>query len=172
MGLRLSPDYFASSVLDIEPSFLKRLADVVVLDLDNTIVPRDGKAIERPYADWVRSLQDAGLDIVIVSNNWRARVEEALRGVGEFDIVAPAGKPLLRNLRAALARRGHTARRAVLIGDQVFTDILGARRLGLTAILVSPLSDYDLPHTRALRVVERLLLKRWLRCGACARLGA
>jgi hypothetical protein len=45
-----------------------------------------------------------------------------------------------------------------MVGDQLFTDILGARRLGIHAILVSPLSDRELPHTRLKRRIERFLL--------------
>jgi len=47
-----------------------------------------------------------------------------------------------------------------MVGDQLFTDILGARRLGIHAILVSPLSDSELPHTRLKRRIERFLLGR------------
>nr|MBP7165972.1 HAD hydrolase-like protein [Bacillota bacterium] len=48
----------------------------------------------------------------------------------------------------------------VMVGDQLFTDILGAKRLGIHAILVSPLSDKELPHTRIKRWLERFLLGR------------
>jgi len=168
----LAPDYYTESVLLLEPSFLRQLADVVVLDLDNTLVPRDVERIDPQHGAWVQSLLDAGLDVVIVSNNWRGRVEKALEGLDGLRILAPAGKPLLKNLKKALSEGGHRVERAILIGDQVFTDIMGARRLGLTTILVKPLSGYDLPHTRVLRLIEKRLLSQWLASGRSVHLGA
>jgi HAD superfamily phosphatase (TIGR01668 family) len=76
-----------------------------------------------------------------------------------FDLVDKAVKPLPFAFLAALRRENATAREAAVIGDQLFTDILGGKLLGMRTILVLPLSSTDLPHTLFLRRLEAIVLK-------------
>jgi len=67
-------------------------------------------------------------------------------------------KPLPFAFLRALSKVGSQRKRAVMVGDQLFTDVLGGRLLGMRTVLVTPLSQTDLPHTLLLRRLERLVL--------------
>ena len=92
-----------------------------------------------------------------MSNNWHGRVHEVAEELG-FELVAKAVKPLPFAFLRALKEVGSTRRRSAIVGDQMFTDVLGGKLLGIMTVLVEPLSHSDLPHTLALRHLERLLL--------------
>jgi uncharacterized protein len=92
-----------------------------------------------------------------VSNNWHQRVHEVAEELG-FALVAKSVKPLPFAFLRALKRVGSTRRRSAVVGDQIFTDVLGGKLLGMMTVMVLPLSESDLPHTLMLRRVERILL--------------
>lgn len=153
-----SPDYYYRSVQDIDLGALKeRGVTTLLVDLDNTLLPRNSEGVTDDARAWVASVLTCGMQLCIVSNNWHARVEAIAAQMG-VPIVARAVKPLPKAFRTALvtmdARREETA----VVGDQMFTDVLGGNLLGLATVLVVPLSASDLPHTRLLRLIERVLL--------------
>jgi HAD superfamily phosphatase (TIGR01668 family) len=95
----------------------------------------------------------------MVSNNFSERVAAAgsLLGVAT---VPNALKPLPFGFLRALRLLGTKRRETVVIGDQVFTDVLGAKMLGLHSVLTDPLVPHDFPLTRVLRFLERVVYKR------------
>ena len=152
------PKYYVDSVLDIDPGWLLAQGKTTVLiDLDNTLLPRDTSEFTPEIMDWARRLHESGLKICLLSNNWHERVYSAANELG-FELVSKAIKPLPPAFFLALRRVGGRRRDAVMIGDQVFTDIFGAFLLGITSILVKPLAVHDLPHTLLLRHFEKLIL--------------
>lgn len=152
----LRPDAYFRSVLDIDASRLvAQGVRAVFLDLDNTILPRGLHVVPVSTAAWVRGLKDAGLKVCILSNSNKPKVAEVARQL-ELPAIQGAKKPLGRGFAEALELCGVTSGQAVIVGDQTYTDILGAHRAGMRGILVRPLSDNDLWHTRLLRVVDRL----------------
>ena len=102
-----------------------------------------------------KKAEDAGLKVCILSNSNKPKVAEAARQL-ELPAIQRAKKPLGKGFAEALEMCGVAPGQAVLVGDQTYTDILGAHRAGMRGILVRPLSDNDLWHTRLLRVVDRL----------------
>lgn len=154
--MRLRPDAYFRSVLDIDASRLvAQGVRAVFLDLDNTILPRGLHVVPVSIVAWVRGLKDAGLKVCILSNSNKPKVAEAARQL-ELPAIQRAKKPLGRGFAEALELCGVAPGQAVIVGDQTYTDILGAHRAGMRGILVRPLSDSDLWHTRLLRVVDRL----------------
>lgn len=154
--MRLRPDAYFRSVLDIDASRLAAQGvRAVFLDLDNTILPRGLHVVPVSIAAWVQGLKDAGLKVCILSNSNKPKVAEVARQL-ELPAIQGAKKPLGRGFAEALELCGVTPGQAVIVGDQTYTDILGAHRAGMRGILVRPLSDNDLWHTRLLRVVDRL----------------
>ncbi|MBX6377146.1 MAG: YqeG family HAD IIIA-type phosphatase [Clostridia bacterium] len=157
------PDEYHRSVFDLDLGALRaRGIRGLIFDLDNTLVRWSlgadpaGPAQER-LAEWFAGLRAAGFRACIVSNNRSARVEAVARALS-VPAVGRAGKPRRGALRRALAVMGTEIAETALVGDQVLTDVCGARRLGLYAILVEPLSRREFLGTRLLRVVEA----RWL----------
>ena len=154
----LSPDYYYRSVLDIDLAELKRRGiDTLLVDLDNTLLPRDTNVVPADVKAWAAGLRDAGFSACLVSNNWHDRVVRVAQELG-FDLVPKAVKPLPFAFRKALERAGSTAKRAAIVGDQLFTDVLGGKLTGITTVLIAPMSSADLPHTLFLRRIERVLL--------------
>ena len=155
----LSPDHYCGSVHALDLGALARAGvRVLLLDLDNTLLPRDTNVVPDGLKEWAAGLRERGFGVCLISNNWHARVHHVASELG-FDIVDKAVKPLPFAFRRALRLEGATAAEAAVVGDQLFTDILGGNMLGMRTVLVTPLSATDLPHTRLLRRLEALVLR-------------
>jgi hypothetical protein len=96
--------------------------------------------------------------VCFVSNNWHDVIFDHARALGG-DLVAKAMKPFPFAFLAGARRLGLRARECVVIGDQVFTDVLGGNLVGASTILVRPQSVSDLPHTLLLRRLERIIMR-------------
>jgi HAD superfamily phosphatase (TIGR01668 family) len=154
----LGPDRFCKDVESITPESLAALgATAAVIDLDNTLLPRDRQDVPASVRAWLGGLKDAGFSVCLVSNNWHRRAREVAAELG-LPIVAKAIKPLPFAFWRALAILGVRARECVVIGDQLFTDVLGARLVGCRVVMVPPRSSHDLPHTLMLRRLESLIM--------------
>ncbi len=154
----LNPDFYLHSVHDIDlKALLASGVDTLLMDLDNTLLPRDGTEVPDSLREWSGRLVQMGFKVCLVSNNWHERVHDVAQNLG-FSLVAKAVKPLPFAFLRALKLVGSSRSQAAVVGDQMFTDVLGGKLLGLTTILVTPLSTSDLPHTLMLRRAERMLL--------------
>jgi len=154
----LNPDLYYSSVRAIDLEVLARAGvRVLLLDLDNTVLPRDSNVVPDEMKEWAASLRERGFTVCLVSNNWHERVRHVAAELG-FDLVDHAIKPLPFAFLRALRLEKATAKEAAVVGDQLFTDILGGNMLGMRTVLVAPLSQTDLPHTLLLRRLEALVL--------------
>ena len=154
----LSPDLYLNQVRDIDLDALRAQGvDTLLMDLDNTLLPRDSSIVPDEIATWAASLPGRGFRVCLVSNNWHERVHEVAEELG-FKLVAKAVKPLPFAFWRALKLMGVRRRQCAVVGDQMFTDVLGGKLLGIKTIMVLPLSQSDLPHTLLLRHVEKLLL--------------
>jgi HAD superfamily phosphatase (TIGR01668 family) len=152
------PDEYYVSVLDIKPAALKaRGVDAVILDIDNTILPRTERRIPDNLAEWVEQLKDEEIRVCLLSNNWHDRVLAAAAQL-DCELVTKAVKPLPHGFFLARWRMRSRRANTVVIGDQTFTDILGAHFVGLKGLLVTPLATQDLVHTRILRKLDRVFL--------------
>lgn len=164
----LRPDAVVRSVTEVTPELLRALGvRAVMVDLDDTLVPAGSELLEPLFRAWLGGLVAAGFPVVILSNGERKRVERWSRDLGVRGL-AMVGKPFHHGFRRGLALLGTPAHETAMVGDQLFTDVLGANLVGLRSVLVSPLSPGKLLHTRALRRLERRLLRRFrdLKAGA------
>ncbi len=155
----LSPDLYVTRVQEIDLDALAAEGvDTLLIDLDNTLLPRDTNVVPAELKAWAAGVKARGMRVCLVSNNWHERVTK-VAGELDCDLVSKAVKPLPFAFLRALDRCGSRRRGAAVIGDQLFTDVLGGKLLGMRTVLVLPLSETDLPHTLMLRRVERLLLR-------------
>ncbi len=153
-----APDLYYSHVTTIDLADLTgRGVRHLLMDLDNTLLPRDSSDITPAVRAWIRDLGASGLTACLVSNNWHAHVHDVAADLG-LPIVAKALKPFPGAFRRGLDLLDAQAENAAVIGDQVFTDVLGGNLTGMTTVLVTPLSASDLPHTLLLRRFERHVL--------------
>ena len=130
----------------------------IIFDLDNTIIPWDSREMDATIVAWLRDVLDRGFKVAIVSNNWRGRVREI---AARFDLpfVSRAYKPAKTGFRRALVELGLEPGEVAVVGDQLFTDVLGGNRLGLMTIWVKPLSAHEFIGTRIQRRAERLAVR-------------
>jgi len=157
MSWRLQPDLYYSSLYAVDLDELERRGiTAIVIDLDNTIVPRDTRLLDDRGRQWAARTKER-FQLAIVSNNTQSYPPGM---ASELDVllVAPAMKPLRRGFRRAMELLGVDAARTAIIGDQIFTDVLGGNRTGITTVLVDPLVANDLPHTLLLRRFEALIM--------------
>lgn len=131
----------------------------VLLDVDNTLSPH-GDPTPLPAAlQWVNELQAAGIKVLIVSNNKEERVAPFAAKFG-LGFIANAAKPLPLGFRRGQALLGLPKEALLVVGDQLFTDILGANLAGMPSVLVEPIEMENKPLFRIKRRLERPLLRR------------
>lgn len=154
----LQPRLFVQSIYDIDLAKLRaRGVTGLILDLDNTLVGWNQPTASEELIAWLKAVGEHQLMTCIVSNNLSERVENFSREVGIMAI-AKAAKPRRRAFRLAMRKMGTHYRDTAVVGDQVFTDILGGNRLDLFTILVRPMNEKEYWGTRVVRRVERMLL--------------
>ena len=132
----------------------------IVIDLDNTLV---GWRLLEPapeVAAWVREALDRGFAIAIVSNNVRAWVKSVATRLGIITFVHTALKPLPFGVIRAVKQLRVRRRETVVIGDQLFADVLAAKLLGIRAILTEPIVTREHRAMSPIRALERYLLRR------------
>ena len=157
----LRPRVVLPHVHDITPEFLESHGlKGLMLDLDNTLVPYGSYDDRAEVSQWAAALQAGGYGLYLLSNATpeRARVWAARLGLPGVGL---AGKPFAQGYRRGLSALGLPARQVGMVGDQLFTDILGGNWSGMFTIMVRPISDNALPHIRLTRQLERLVLKRY-----------
>ena len=161
MGKYFYPDLVLPSFLELDGAMLlQRGIRGLVFDLDNTIVRRDASVLEPAAARRLQELLAGGFRLAIVSNNGSARVS-SLAGALGVPYVSRAVKPLTPSFKRAMHLTNTKRSETAVVGDQIFTDILGGNLLGLYTILVRPLPGAEFIGTRLIsRPLEKLVLAR------------
>lgn len=156
----LYPRKHLDSIFDLNTAELRsRGIRGIIADMDNTLVPWNDRSVYPRLAAWFARLKKEGFRLCIVSNNTRERGGRLALDLG-IPAIWYAVKPRRRAFRRALELMDLTAPETAVLGDQIFTDVLGGNRLGLYTILVRPLSDREFFWTRFVRKLERLVLER------------
>lgn len=142
MGL-FKPTAIKPRVGDVTAGFLKELgARAVLLDVDNTIATYTSHEPAAGAVEWARGLKDAGFRVVIVSNNYKRRVAPFAARFG-VDFISFAIKPLPFGYVRAARMLGLRCRDCVIIGDQIFTDVIGANMCGMRSVLLEPIEPEE-----------------------------
>ena len=156
---KLLPDLYVESIYHIDFEKLKAKGiDTIVTDLDNTLVPWSESTVNQQLLDWLEQLQGKGFKVCLVSNAVESRIAN-FRGAMSIPGFSKAYKPLNKAFKQALELLGSEAKNTAMIGDQLFTDVLGGNRMGLFTILVVPLSKTEFIGTRVVRLFERWFLR-------------
>lgn len=158
----LRPTILAEAIWCVDLASLRRSGiRGIILDLDNTIVNWNDTRVHCKARAWIEEARRLGMRICLASNAVRAgRVSQVAHSL-DVPALTRAGKPFPRAFRRAMIQLGTEPHSTCAVGDQIFTDILGANWAGLTTVLVSPLSPRESPHTRLIRLIERPLRRRW-----------
>jgi len=156
----LTPNELADSIADIDLASLRaRGITTLICDLDNTLVFWRKPDMNPSVRAWLERAKEQGFDLALVSNNQTGRVARVADELG-IPAVPNAAKPRRRGFRRVLSLLGGEPQHTAVIGDQLFTDILGGNRLGAYTILVVPLAGREFIWTRFIRCLERCVLRR------------
>lgn len=140
MGFSLLPRVRASALQDLTPAQLQRLGvRAVLLDFDNTVVPYTTDIPTGPVRQWFAQMQAAGIPVCVVSNSRKDRVQNFCDAM-HLPCVRRAGKPSPRGVREAMELLQVEPEHAVLVGDQIYTDVLAGNLAGVVSVLVEPLA--------------------------------
>lgn len=154
----LCPDLHVSSVTDIPLQSLKANGyTTLIFDLDNTLLSWRARDISNDILTWLTQAQKLGYKMVLLSNSLRRRVDRLSQTIG-IPAISRAWKPRRSVFLEALQIARSTPKETVVVGDQLFTDVLGAKRNGLYTVLVVPIDRGELWMTRLVRIPERILL--------------
>ena len=148
------------SVLLIQPGLLRQYGiRGLMLDLDNTLTTHDNPAPAEGVLSWIGLMRQAGIAMMIVSNNRPHRVQPFAAALG-LPFVAEGAKPLPRGFRLAQKRMQLPFSQLAVVGDQIFTDILGANLCGVKSIYVRPIQYENKGFLRVKRWLERPFLPK------------
>lgn len=128
----------------------------LIFDIDNTLVPHGEKA-DREAKDLFARLKEIGFSCCLLSNNKRQRVESFNREIQVF-FIEDAHKPSVKNYKKACELMHTNSGNTLFIGDQLFTDIWGAKRAGLDNILVEPIHPKEEIQIVLKRFLEKIVL--------------
>lgn len=152
---RLNPDFRFKALEDIDTVFLKGQGiSGIVVDLDNTIVAWRKEELPTEIEDWFAKIIAAGIKCVLVSNAGGPRARRMSAKL-DIPVIAPARKPLRSGFQKAITMLGMKSDHIACIGDQIFTDVLGGNKVGLTTILVEPVSRQEFVMTKIVRRIEK-----------------
>ena len=151
------PDQEAGNAYDIEYEELYRQGyRGVIFDIDDTLVPHDAAADGKAKALFHR-LRKIGFKTLLLSNNKEPRVKSFCREV-QSPYIYRAGKPAIKGYRRAMEMLGTNKENTLFVGDQLFTDVLGAKRAGIRSFLVKPIHPKEEIQIVLKRKLERIVL--------------
>ncbi|SHM52119.1 hypothetical protein SAMN05660826_01249 [Caldanaerovirga acetigignens] len=152
------PDFYVTDIFEIDFDYLKKNnIKAILVDLDNTLVPWNSSEVNDKLIKWIEEGKEKGFKFCIVSNNLARRIIEFSKKLG-IPAVTGAFKPGKKIFLKGLEVTGTTAKETAFVGDQLFTDVLGAKRMGMKVILVKPISEKEFFWTRIIRLFEKKII--------------
>ncbi len=145
MAFSFLPSIIVPSITDLTPELLEsRGIELLMLDFDNTIVPYTTNVPTPEMESWLRKMAcSEKIKICVVSNSRKDRVKIFCKEYG-IDCITHAKKPFSKGIRQCLQKYALEPRQCALAGDQIYTDVLGARSAGLQAILVTAIHNHTI----------------------------
>lgn len=151
------PDHMRDSAYEIEYEELYGKGyRGIIFDIDNTLVPH-GAAADRRAVELFERLHEMGFQTILLSNNKEPRVKTFNEKV-RSQYIFRAGKPGRAGYESAMERMGTARDNTLFVGDQLFTDIWGAKRLGIVTYLVKPIHPKEEIQIVLKRKLERIVL--------------
>lgn len=160
----LYPNENFKSVDQITLEFLKsNKIKALILDVDNTLIDYD-RNMSKKVIEWSNLVQSSGIKLYILSNtNKKDKVIEVAKKLNIDKYKFFAKKPLKCGFKKAIKDLNEKNENIAVVGDQIFTDILGGNRLKLFTILVEPINEKDIFITKVKRPIENLIINNYLK---------
>lgn len=159
MFSKFKPTWMLEAIYQLTPEQLaKHNIRAVLTDLDNTLIAWNNPDGTKELLHWIDTMKEAGIPVVVVSNNKAERVERAISHL-ELDYVARALKPLAKGMNEAANKLGLPKKEIIMVGDQLMTDIRASNGAGIRSILVRPIVASDAWNTKPNRAMEKVVMK-------------
>lgn len=163
----LTPDYMFGHYYEVTPAFLQGIGvRALLIDIDNTLAPYEQPQPDEQIERWFCSLRESGIVAALVSNNHAPRVDEFNRTLGLL-AYPDSHKPCRKTPLRAMRELGVTEAETAVLGDQLLTDVLTGKRMGLRAIAVPPIKDKTNFFFRFKRLCERPFVRRYAKRHGC-----
>lgn len=167
MPFSLIPDRLYGRYTELTPQALDDMGVRLLLcDLDYTLAPRRMERPDDALRAWIEACRAAGIEVTILSNNRSSRRVETFCSDLGIRYVGHAGKPGTKGFRQAMEQAGEPPEHTAMVGDKLLTDVLGAKRSGVMALMVEPLGGPVGAWNRVLHGLQRPF--KWIakrRCG-------
>ncbi|MCF0245813.1 MAG: YqeG family HAD IIIA-type phosphatase [Ileibacterium sp.] len=151
----LKPDYYIQNFKTIDLSRLKAQGIRLLLcDIDNTLTAFDSSSADLDVQKFIRDVEEAGIQVALMSNNVAKRTDDFAKNNGVKKVYSFSLKPFPFTFKKAMKQYKTTPDQTAIIGDQLFTDILGGNLSGLYTILSAPISERERPDTAIMRALE------------------
>ncbi len=161
MFKRFYPDIEVKNVFELDEKFYSSYnIKGVVFDIDNTLVTHDTPTAPENILNYFNLLEESGIKIAIVSNNHKERVDEFCKELG-YPYIARAWKPFKKNLKRIKDELNLPSEEICLVGDQIFTDIYGGRRMKFLSVLVTAVGKNETKLVALKRIFEQLVLHEY-----------
>ncbi len=152
-----TPDYYYKTIYDIDFEELKKEGiKLLLIDIDNTIIPWDSAIVNMRLNGLFKKLKDSGFVVRLLSNAPKKRTKDIAEKL-DVEGTGRSYKPFSFNFKKSIESEGFSKNETIMIGDQIFTDLLGAKIAGIKVILVDQLSKKELKATKFMRLLEKLV---------------
>ena len=154
---RFYPDEYriSSYVIPYQELYVKGYRGII-FDIDNTLVPH-GVPADKRTIELFEKLKEIGFSSCLLSNNKEFRVK-SFNQIIQTNYIYNAGKPSIKNYKKAMTLMGTDITNTLFVGDQLFTDIWGAKRTGIYSILVKPIHPHEEIQIVLKRYLEKIVL--------------
>jgi len=160
--MTIYPNFYFKKVTEIKPEFLKENnIKALILDVDNTLLDFDLKYVEG-LEEWYKEIKDSNIKCMIVSNSNKTDKVKMVANLLKIPYIKFATKPLKRGFKKAIKVLDFPSENIAVVGDQIFTDVIGANRMKMISILVEPLDEKDIWMTKIKRPIENFVIKKYL----------
>ena len=161
--MNIYPNYYCKKITDIKLEFLRdNSIKALILDVDNTLIDIDKKMVDG-LVEWHNKIISSGIKTIILSNSNKIHKIETVAKALNIEYLYLGLKPLNRGFKKAIAKLGLQPENIAAVGDQIFTDVIGANRCGLFSILVKPVSNKDFLITKIKRPIEQKIINNYIK---------
>lgn len=155
----LKPDIKLNGITDISPELLRRYdIRALLLDVDNTMSTHHGTVLTPGLTEWIDEMQKNGIKLMVLSNSVKKRVGPFAGRIG-LEFISTGAKPLPLGFLRGVRRMGEKRANTAIVGDQIFTDVLGGNAAGLKTVLLTPIKPETSLRFRIKRRLERAVYK-------------
>lgn len=161
--MNVYPDLYLDNVTEINATLLKKnKIEGLILDVDNTLIDYYRNLIDGAE-EWCEELKNEGIKCIILSNsNKKDKIEKVAKSLN-IEYLMFAKKPMKSGFKKALDQMGLLPEKVAVVGDQLFTDVLGAKRMNMFSILVKQVGEKDIFITKLKRPIENAIVNKYLK---------